>query len=66
MHCSGLILAWLFTTIAPNWQSSAQSPQPMHRSSSIDDTKPEDASMGVPRWWDWIAPQQHEQQLQMA
>jgi hypothetical protein len=52
--------------IALNWQLSAHSPQPMHIVSSSWQTYPDEASMGVPRRCACMAPQQHEQQLQMA
>jgi hypothetical protein len=54
------------TEIAANWQTSAHEPQPAHRSLSTCATYPDDASMGVPFRRAFIAPQQHEQQLQMA
>jgi hypothetical protein len=54
------------TAIAANWQTSVHSPQPAHRSSSTCATYPDEAIMGVPFRCASIAPQQQEQQLQMA
>ncbi len=52
--------------ITANWQTSAHSPQPAHRSSFTCATYPDDAIIGVPLRRASIAPQQQEQQLQMA
>ena len=54
------------TEIVANWQRSANSPHPAHKSSSTPATYPDDAIIGVPFRCASIAPQQHEQQLQMA
>jgi hypothetical protein len=52
--------------MAPNWQKPAHVPQPEHWASFTWLVKPEDASMGTPLCQACIAPQQQEQQLQMA
>jgi hypothetical protein len=54
------------TRSALNWQVAAQVPQPVQSAVSARHTYPDDASIGVPRCHASIAPQQHEQQLQMA
>jgi hypothetical protein len=52
--------------IAANWQTSAQEPQAAHKLASMWSTYPDEASIGVPFRWAFIAPQQQEQQLQIA
>jgi len=54
------------TEIAANWQNSAHVLQAAHRSAFTIATYPDEASIGVPLRWAFIASQQHEQQLQMA
>jgi hypothetical protein len=41
-------------------------PAACKRSASTRATYPDDAIIGVPCWWAYMAPQQQEQQLQMA
>ena len=52
--------------MAPKGQASAQALQPRHLSGRHRATYPEEINIGVPCRWAVIAPQQHEQQLQMA
>jgi hypothetical protein len=67
MHATASILANPSSTeIAANWHKPAHSPQPAHNSASTTATYPDDAIMGVPFRRASIAPQQQEQQLQMA
>jgi hypothetical protein len=54
------------TEVAANWQESAQALQAAHSPSSTTATYPDDAIIGVPFRCASIAPQQQEQQLQMA
>ena len=51
---------------AANGQMAAQVPQPRQWTASSVATYPEEMSMGVPERCALMAPQQHEQQLQMA
>ena len=52
--------------MALNGQASTHALHPMHKPSCTRQRYPEEASMGVPVRWAFMASQQQEQQLQMA